>query len=457
MKGKKYINFKAIGLSLIFLFNPNINVIDFLPDFIGYIILCALLTNLADINETVSEALGIFKKMIFIDAAKLVALIWIFGMSVTTEKNSSLLLWSFAFGILEMLFVIPAFLKLFKGLGELGYLYDNTSINEKNGNRKKNYTDSLRRFTVAFIAIKSIMAFLPEFADLTSTEYSENQGITNLYEHIGIMRFLAFVPVLVLGVIWIVKVILYFNRINNDVKFNSAIDQIYRSRVLNKSGIFVKRNIKLSFVLLLLVAVFSFDLRIESVNVLPDFISAILVFAFFCVVSKRTSINKKISVTVATVYFVTAVAATVTEFLFFKNYYYESIYRAQEAMQAFVVMATFAVINIAVFAIACVMMLMACDNIIKEHTGGITVSNDKSNEYQLKMSEALHADLRRSLIFCAASTFVYLVTDACYVLLAKDYGFMLFINVIGFILFIASFIKAYSDISEAVEAKYILE
>ena len=87
-QNKKYISFGLICVAFIFLCNPNIAVIDLLPDFIGYIILSFALVNLADINETVSEALKGFRRMIFIDAGKMLSLVWIFGISVTTLAPS---------------------------------------------------------------------------------------------------------------------------------------------------------------------------------------------------------------------------------------------------------------------------------------------------------------------------------------------------------------------------------
>ena len=252
MKRKRIINFSAIGLSLIFLFNPNVAVIDFLPDFIGYVLLCIALTNLSDINDTVSQALKIFKKLIIIDVAKLASLMWVFGISVVNERNSSLLLWSFVFAVLEMVFVIPAFLKLFAGMNELGFLYDNTSvIGSKKADSKKNYTDKIRGFTVFFISIKAIMSFLPELADLTTTEYSENMGLTNMYRYIGVARGLAFAPVLVIGTLWIVKTVSYFKRVDRDVVFVEALEKTYAERVTPKTVIFVKRNIALSFAVLM--------------------------------------------------------------------------------------------------------------------------------------------------------------------------------------------------------------
>ena len=87
--------------SFIFFFNPNVIVIDILPDFIGYMLLCGALLKLSDFNDTVGEAVGGFKKMILVDGAKWLAVMWIFGISSPDERTSSMLLWSFVFCVLE--------------------------------------------------------------------------------------------------------------------------------------------------------------------------------------------------------------------------------------------------------------------------------------------------------------------------------------------------------------------
>lgn len=457
MKEKKHINFKAIGLSLIFLFNPNINIIDVLPDFIGYILLYVTLTNLADLNETVAGARATFQKLIFIDASKLLALMWVFGISVATERNASLLLWSFIFGALELLFAVPAFIKLFRGIGELGYLYENTSVYGNRGKGKRSYNDRIRSFTVLFISLKAVLSFLPELSDLTSTEYYENHGMTSLYEHIGIMRVFAFIPVLVVGVIWIIRCVSYFLKLNADIGFVDGVERDYRAKILNKEGIFVKRNVKLSFALLFLAVLFSFDLRIEYVNVLPDFISAGLMLAFFLTVSRRSEIDKKLSVIAASSYIVTSVAATVTEFLFFKNYYYAAIYRSEEAMAAYIVMLVFACVNVATFALNTVFAAKAIGQIINEHTGAIAISETGSAEARRKMTDSIRAELKTTLLYMLIGIAVYLATDVSYLFLAKDYGFMLMINVVGIVLAVSMVLKAYLNVFEAVESRYILE
>ncbi len=457
MKKKKIINFSAIGLSLVFLLNPNINIIDFLPDFIGYILLCVALTSLSDINETVADALGMFKKLILIDAAKIVALLWVFGISVVNERNSSLMLWSFTFGVLEMLFVIPAFIKLFKGITELGYLHDNTSVvGAKKAGSKKNYTDKVRSLTVLFVGLKAVMSFLPELSDLTSTEYNENMGITNMYRYIGLMRMLCFIPVLIVGIIWIVRCVTYFNRVSKDVEFVGALERVYDEKVAHKSGIFVKRNIAIAFGVLLVATFFSLDFRMENINMFPDFVSAVLLFAFFLVISKKTKMNVKLPVALACVYFAVSVWAYVSEVAFFRDFYYGAIYRSEEAMSAYVLMAVSACVSTLLFVLLCFAALRCINAVIDSHTGVISVSMTQG-EAQAKMNAAIRKEQKKYIKMCVAATVLYAVTDVFYVFLIKDHGFLFLLNVLGAIAFIVSFAKLYFEVSEAVNSKYILE
>ena len=97
-------------VAFIFLFNPSISIIDPLPDLIGYIILSIALSKLAMISETLYDAKRAFERLVILDAGKLFAIVWVFGVDSVSERNTSLLLWSFVFGVLEIIFAIPAYI-----------------------------------------------------------------------------------------------------------------------------------------------------------------------------------------------------------------------------------------------------------------------------------------------------------------------------------------------------------
>ncbi len=453
-KSKKYVNFKAMGLALVFLFNPNINIIDFLPDFIGYILLCMALVKLADLNDTLSEALSSFKKLILIDAAKVLAIMWTFGMSVVSERNSSLLLWAFVFSVLELIFVIPAFLKLFKGLSEIGYLYENNSIIASKRAYSKNKTDKMRTLTVIFIGFKSLMSLLPELLNLSSPEYYDGNTTQNLYQFVGTIRLLAFVPTFIFGIVWICRVISYFTKISKDELLISGLNKAYAENVLPRNGIFIIRNVTTALLILVVSCVLCFDIRFENINAVPDFISAALLIFFFIVISKKTNVKKVVGIILGGIYFIVSALASFFEFKFFNDFYYSAVYRSQEALNAYRIMVIASIASVVAFAAVFVFVILALKKVIDEHCGHISISGESAMGAQLDKS--IKQELNKNVVLCAVALAVYVITNICYVIFAKDYGFMFIIDVVGAVAFIGAFLKAYFDVSAAVRSKYIL-
>ena len=463
MQKRSYINFKAIGFSLIFLLNPNIGVIDFLPDFIGYIILCSLLVPLADISDTVGEALNAFKRMVYIDACRIIAIMWVFGFADGSERTSSILLWTFTFGALEMIFLIPAFVKLFGGLVELGYLYDNKSVLGSKRQGGKNYTDKIRSFTVFFVCFKAVLSFLPEFSDISSAETVGE----SMYRYIGLMRGMAFIPVFIFGIVWYVKFVSYFTRVSKDKSFVAALKDVYEEKVLPKIGIFAKRRFATSIVLLIMAAIFSFDLRIqdvvffdvqrESVNILPDVLSAVFFILFFATISKCAKISKGASFTVCGLYLAVSSVAYVIDWDYFTDYNYDAIYRSVEAMEAYTYVAISSFLSTAVFVVVCIMAIKALRAVIMTHTGALMVSDGAHMSSLNKMTEATRSELGRYLTYLMVAVIVYALTDVFYVVFSADLGFTLLVNTIGAVIFMFVIVKVYMEISEAMHSRYLVE
>ena len=312
-----------IAIGFIFLVNPNISIIDPLPDFIGYIIISIALSKLSLLSETLADAKKSFERMILIDGAKILAIIWVFGIDSSSERASSLLLWCFVFSVLEGIFLIPSCVKLFKGISDLGDYHENVSIHSQNG--KKSYTDRMKFFTLAFVVIKAIMTVLPEVSSLTNSSYDETASFVNMYRYIGIMRLLACVPVIIIGLAWICAILRYFKRIAKDVSLNTALENKYVTDVLPKKGAFVIRDVKIVSWLLVISAVLSLDFVIEGRNIIPDvFVLAALIpaFLFMC---KNSRINKKGFFVSAAFYGVICVLAALLNYFYLENYTYNAL------------------------------------------------------------------------------------------------------------------------------------
>ena len=443
-KKSKSINFVYIALSLIFLFNSNISTIDLLPDFIGYILLCVSLSSLADLNETISEALSGFKKMIIVDFGKTLSLLWTFGMSFTTERESSLLLWAFVFGVFEMIFGIPAFAKLFKGIGELGTFHPNETV--FSFGKKKNYTASIKRATVTFIILKAVLCVLPEFASLTTHGYEENFGVMNLYRFIGVLRLFAMLPVFIVGIIWICRVIIYFSRLNKDKEFVSSLTASYTNNVLPKKSIFVKRSIKFAKLLMLFAILFSVDFRLENVNMLPDCIAAVFFISFFFVISSRTRIPKRIFLTLASLYTLLTAYSWYLEYNFFKEYYYEAIFRSEKALSAFTKMSSVNCLSILLFVDVCICLIATLKHVIAEHTGIERALDENNFKSYIGIARATRKELAKKLWLCGLATIVYAASDFCYIFLVSEYGFLTILNVAVGLICACIYLKVFAGI-----------
>ena len=115
-KKQKIIGWTSLFAAVVFLCNPDTGIIDILPDFIGYMLLCTAISKIADIDDRISEAYNLFKRMVYISAAKFAALFLQFGFIPTTDQSVSMLLLSFVYSVAELMVVIPALLKLYEGV-----------------------------------------------------------------------------------------------------------------------------------------------------------------------------------------------------------------------------------------------------------------------------------------------------------------------------------------------------
>ena len=148
-----------IAVAALFLFNANVNIIDFIPDIVGYLLICIALRRLSDLNEDVAISAKFFGYMIISEVCKMLCLIWLFGLSSFSERDTGTLLFAFAFAVVDTLLLYNAFNKLFGGLITLGYSHDNTSVLGSKRARGRSYTEKIRSSTLFFVFFK--VKFIP--------------------------------------------------------------------------------------------------------------------------------------------------------------------------------------------------------------------------------------------------------------------------------------------------------
>ena len=98
----------------LFLFNPTVNLIDVLPDVIGYLLILKGLYKLADLNGKIKAARQKFKAAVWIASGELLVM-----LAASVLEATWYLVFSFVFCVLKLIYLIPAFVNLFEGISYL--------------------------------------------------------------------------------------------------------------------------------------------------------------------------------------------------------------------------------------------------------------------------------------------------------------------------------------------------
>lgn len=452
-----------IGLAFAFLFNPNISIIDVLPDFIGYIIISAALVRPAMISESLADAKKAFERMVLIDAGKYIVLIWVFGIDALSERASSLLLWSFVFGVLEAIFLIPSYVKLFKGMSDLGDYYENSSIHATDNKGKKSFTQKAKNFSVFFIIFKAVMCVLPELTDFGNLQSFSATTKINLYRYIGVIRFLCCVPVLVVGIVWFVSILRYFMRVSKDEALNGKLTEYYCSSVLPKRGLFIIRYVKTASWLFVAFSVLTLDFKLEGINIMPDILSVALIipaFMYFCKVVKLRKVGTYI---IITLYGICTIASAALDKIFLDNYTYSVLDIDAGAFALYLAY----VLSVALQGIAFVIMLSLIvkevRTVVLQHTGYVLGKEIDSAGERERVKE-VHFEINKgfSQMLNVAALYVfsdvmYSLYGAIYAFARKDFGFLSVINIACGLFFIGMLVRALDGLKDAVKTKYMLE
>ena len=448
--------FLGVFVSFLFFFNPNVNIIDIFPDFVGYIILVLSLRAVGDLNEEIDSALKLFRYMIFADMGKLLAILWLFGLSSYDERNTGTLLLGFIFSLTEVLLLCPAFSRLFHGLLTLGYTHENQAIlGIASKKKQKSYTEKARSATLRFVILKSVMSVLPEFSNLTSYEYDET-GTTfhSMYEFIGLLRGFAFVIVLIAGLLWLFRMMRYFERIRKDSVFLEKLREQYKEKVLPRKGLFILRGIRFSFLLFILGAVFLIDVRVDGFSMLPDAVgSAFFLVGFLCV-RKYLAANRLPLLIAAVVHLILSVASYVGDIAFEANYSYSAVYRDLGAYRAYISLIALSLVRLLSMTFLLVLFVLMLFQVVECHTGFLSPTHSKTDEKRLHI---YHKEEKKRLASIAVTGTLAVLGKLFALFFANTLSFATFVGTLTGIAFAVTLAVALNNLSESMDTKYMLE
>lgn len=311
----------AIVAGLVFLFNPHVNIIDIMPDAMGYGLILYGIIRLAHINTAMNEAASRFKTLFILALCKLPCL-YIYAL-ISPEEQVWILLLSLGFGAAEAIIGFLAFTSLFTSLEGLSDSSRDTHVSEK--------LSSVRLFTLIFVILKPVMAILPDLTMLADDRYgtvTEN-GIQSLKGYRGLFNVIAFVFVLFVGIAWLVTVIRYFRSIRKDRAFLDEISDKIASYE-REDTVRYFRYLITTLTFFIYAVFFCLELKIEGYSLLPPMINATL-FLITAVLFFRFYKNgeKKKTVTVGLIasisYFVLSLVGYVLMLRFAQRHYNEDV------------------------------------------------------------------------------------------------------------------------------------
>ena len=380
-KEKGVISSAAFVFAAIFLFNPNINIIDVLPDFIGYFLIYNALSRISDLVPHFDEARDRFHKLFWITLSKIpAAFIMLSISSQNTAERPIIAVFSLAYAILELIYIFPAFKELF-----CGFEYLETRFGVE-GTKKAHVPLKL---TAVFFYIKMVCCTLPEFA-LTSVtdilgDLNYKPNIANFYPYFAV---LGAIITIVLGIIWIVRFSKYTNFISKSRHIEFSLSSTYIEKQERLSQVYSYRFVCLFTSLIAIASLFGLDLFLDNTNYLPDIFSALLFIAAGAVMARFTK-KARIPIIIGILYTFSSVCMMLTQKSFNNAYDYSDITKITAADYAYGLVIVTALIEF-VFSVALFFSISYCiSDIVKNTTG-----SPNSSESALNYNESLHKSFK---------------------------------------------------------------
>lgn len=401
MSKQKSLHFVPVLIGLCFFFNPYLAVVDFLPDFIGCLLIALGLFPVSHVHAPMREARRSFFRLAIIDLVKNLMLLFVFGNSSLGEQEVLVLIVAFLSATLGTTFTVIAMRTLFDGFDWIAWSYDCTSLYAPVLGRKSR-PELFRHFTVFFIIFKESVLLLPEFASLLNSTYVDSNMI-RIYNYIGVMRVLAIIPTLILGIIWLCCLISYFVRLHKQKELFEKLTLQYRSYVSKHPSIRVLTRYTTSFLLIgagiLLLADFYLDFR----NILPDPLGGALIVLGILLFGLP---KKKLLPALLSGLAYTAISAfsSSKSYAFVSNYSGGDIARSEEAAGAYEAMWLSSLGELACFLVFLFFLLLALRAVLLKWGGYIP--EHTVDDFEKRHAQKIHDEFDWQFIKCYIFGFI---------------------------------------------------
>ncbi len=399
IKEEKSKCYGALIACLIILINPNINTFDLLPDFIAWFMLAKIFTRAADSAAYFEEARVAFMRLGYISVAKIPALITVFAIRGLDSGDTDIFtLASVTFGVLELIFLIPAIKNIFEALFHLGQRTDAVSLispfplkADKNGksNTAMTVPESVRGLTYLFFICKTVLCVLPDMLLLSSI--TDRGPVIKSLKYYPIAFLISMTVTVALGVKWFTVMKKYILAVKDEGLFFSALDEVATSDSAERFE--RKRRMRSIYFALTLLAVSSFAsfelifVNLKSINILPRTIYGI--FSVFAVLKlSQHAKATKLPLISSILYTVSATLSYILHVSFYSRYEILDLIYEKEARTAYLAFEISAALEFAALAFMLVCAGLLLRSFLLQNTG-VAVTDARYGRAEKEYHKAL--------------------------------------------------------------------
>ena len=407
-KTRNKVSYVLIIISLLFLFNPNISVIDIFPDFIAYFILSRLLIHAADRAPYFEEARVAFRRLGWLNLLKFVGLLAIISVKRQNfSDNDVIALVTITFAAVEAVLSVIAIKNLFYGLFHVGERTDASSTIRRFKVIGSLYMspEMLCGFTYFFAVAKCFLYFLPTMFLLTRINEA-GTGTVKVSRAFPITLLLSILIGIALGVLFVIFVARYAHAVYKEGKLFPAIRQL---SIESGEDLIQKENLRrINFALNTFVVATFFSLELSlvesyDVNLLPKFIFASIMILAIVKLSKFAK-GAVPAISCGILYSLASLIAYFFETRFLINYGYEKLLRDAAARSAYTFVNISAAIEFVFLVVFLIFVFKLFSSFTRLNTGII------DTQFKTKSEDAYYGRLKlKNVLFLAAGILAGLI------------------------------------------------
>ncbi len=284
--------YKWFLFGLLFLWNPHINVIDVLPDVIGWFCIAIGLSEISYLSEEATVA----RKRAWILCGISFTQLLLMYVSIRGEASFPLaaeptmvLTYTLVYGLLYIWLGISVLRKIISVFETYGTLHAVKAMTKR--------AFSLKCMTVTFFIVRFLCSILPECVYLRTTEYLDNviygvvYDIRNFRPYLVI--FFTFIA-LIIGLVFFFMARSYLRGIYKDGTFSRILGELAEERHAEFYANQMNSKFATTQIVFLFSAVFFGTFTIDYIDYLPDFVGVLLSLIALYLLCRFINVKKSV-------------------------------------------------------------------------------------------------------------------------------------------------------------------